>query len=40
MEVETKPVRVKLTREEVLKNMADLPNRKEKIMAAIRKVKD
>jgi hypothetical protein len=39
-EIKKKPVRVRLTREEVLKNMADLPARKEKIIAAIRKAKD
>lgn len=35
-----RPKRVKLSREEVLKRMADFPKRKEAFLAAIRKNKD
>ena len=36
----SKPQRVELTREETIKRMKEFPLRKDKLIAAIRKVKD
>lgn len=35
-----RPTKIKLTKEEILKRMADFPKRKDKIIAALRQNKD